>query len=71
MDIMNLCRVFVTGNATEGYSITFSDYILNKRLAFKVANHGWIVAHLDYMQRNGQLGDYALFDTSDEAAQYE
>ena len=69
MDIMNICRVFVTGNTAEGYSITFSDYILNKRLAFKVAQHGWIVAHLDYMQRDGQLGDYILFDTSDKGGQ--
>lgn len=67
MNIMNLCRIFVTGNATEGYAVAFSDYILNNRLAFNVAHHGWIVAHLDYMQRSGQLGDYALFDTSDKA----
>ena len=67
MDIMNICRVFVTGNATDGYAVVFSDYILDKRLAFKVAHHGWIVAHLDWLQRQGQLGDYALFDTSDKA----
>ena len=67
MDIMNDTRVYVVGNATACYSVTFSDYILNKRAAFKVAQHGWIVAHLDYMQHNGQLGDYALFDTSDKA----
>lgn len=71
INIMNICRVYVTGNETEGYSVTFSDYFLNKRAAFKVAHHGWIVAHLEYMQRNGQLGDYALFDTSDKAAQHE
>ena len=69
MDIMNLCRVFVTGNATDVYAVAFSDYILNKRLAFKVAHHDWIIAHLDYMQRGGQIGDYALFDTSDKGGQ--
>ena len=71
MDVMNLCRIFVTGNAKEGYAVTFSDYILNKRLAFKVANHGWIVAHLEWLQREGQLQDYALFDTSDNGANHE
>lgn len=67
MNIMNICNVYVTGNDHEGYSVSFSDYFLNKQAAFKVVNHGWIVAHLEYMQRQGQLGDYALFDTSDKA----
>ena len=68
MDVMSLCRIFVTGNAKDGYTVAISDYFLNKRLGFKVAHHGWIVAHLDYMQRNGHIGDYALFDTSDKVA---
>lgn len=69
MNIMNDTRVYVVGNETAGYSVTFSDYILNKRLAFKVAQYGWIAAHLDYMQRDGQIGDYSLFDTSDKGGQ--
>lgn len=68
MDVVSFCRIFVTGNDTDGYTVTFSDYTLNKRLSFKVAHHGWILAHLDHMQGNGQLGSYALFDTSDKAA---
>lgn len=67
-NIINYTSVWVVGNETEGYKVTFGDYFLNKRAAFKVAHHGWIVAHLEYMQRQGHLGDYALFDTSDKAA---
>lgn len=68
MDIMNVTCVRVVGNEFEGYSVTFGDYFLNKRAAFKVAHHGWIVAHLEYMQRQGQLGEFTLSDTSDKAA---
>lgn len=63
MNVMNSTSVWVVGSESEGYSITFSDYSL-KSEAFKVAHHGYIVAHLEYMQRNGKLGEYFLFDSS-------
>ena len=60
-------RVYVVGNETEGYSVTFNNCTRLECAAFRVAHHGWIIAHLDYMQREGELGDYTLFDTSDKA----
>ena len=67
MNVMNSTSVWVVGNESEGYSVSFSDFSL-KSASFRVAHHGYIQAHLEYMQRNDKLGDYWLFDSSDKAS---
>lgn len=65
MNVMNCENIYITGNESEGYNLTFLNPKLNQQYKAWALHHESLLAIVQ--QASWRTFNYCLFDTSDKA----